>query len=312
MAAINYQFAPTSDAALFDAEMPSTFLKIHSYSLKRQLIPGWILRKSDIAKSLNLSISTVKRALRWLRDHGYAAYNRVTNWKMFPAPQATPHNGLDTIGGGSFLTPETMQEGVTFEPPIEKEIFKETKQQHEPEPIPENSVVVFSGESLQDTDQEPMPIPDVDPIPEPTPLHDPEPIPAPEPVKEPVVVSLENEEAAPLVFPPKLSEPQRKAAKNKIKEAPLDMRQAILIVLAANMAKGTVKNPIGYLNKLITASKNGTFEPIDSSGGAIKENPNITKTAAKLSAHRDIKPSEPEVRRGFMSGIHAALRGIAT
>jgi len=123
----------------------------------------------------------------------------------------------------------------------------------------------------------------------------------------PVVVSLEKEEAAPLVFPSGLNEPQRKNAKARIKKAPLDMQQAILMVLAANMAKGTVKNPIGYLNNLITSAHAGTFSPVDSSGGAKIVNPGIERTQAIVKGRQSLKRSKPDILQRVMSGLRAAL-----
>ncbi len=82
---INYSFAPTPLSALFDAEMPSTFSKIHSYILYRLQLPDWKLSKADVANRFDISMSTVKRAFRWLREHGYLKHNGLNNWQVYPS-----------------------------------------------------------------------------------------------------------------------------------------------------------------------------------------------------------------------------------
>jgi hypothetical protein len=124
-----------------------------------------------------------------------------------------------------------------------------------------------------------------------------------------VVVCLEEEKISTLVFPHELSEPQLKAAKHRIKLAPIDMQQAILIVLAANLAKGTVKNPIGYLNTLITAANNGTFEPVGAAT-ATKPDTRHIETQERLKAARAIKRSSDEKAKGGFQQAKLALRGI--
>ena len=85
MTAITYPFAPTPLSALFDAEMPSTFSKIHSYILYRLQLPDWKLSKADVANRFDISMSTVKRAFRWLREHGYLSHDGFNNWQVYPS-----------------------------------------------------------------------------------------------------------------------------------------------------------------------------------------------------------------------------------
>jgi hypothetical protein len=124
----------------------------------------------------------------------------------------------------------------------------------------------------------------------------------------PVVVCLEEEKISPLVFPSKLSEPQLNAAKHRIKLAPIDMQQAILIVLAANLAKGTVKNPIGYLNTLITAANNATFTPV---GSVTSTNQGGKPLIPLWRGFKASTPSKPEKAKGFIQQAKQALRGMA-
>ena len=83
---INYAFAPTSLNSLFNAEMPSTFSRIHSYILYRMQLPEWKLCKKDIAIRLNKSMSTVKRAFKWLQEHGYLKHDPINKWQVYPSP----------------------------------------------------------------------------------------------------------------------------------------------------------------------------------------------------------------------------------
>jgi hypothetical protein len=260
-------YATLYDNVLFDIEMPRGFKPIHAYCMKRLKIKGWHIQKLDIAKQFNISLSTVTRALRWFRDHGYALYDKVKGWQVFPSAQtiaqATVNEALEPMAGGSFLTTEEPIKEINFDPLIERKAFTEietTTQPHEPEPVI------------------------------------------------PVVVCLEEEKISPLVFPSELSEPQLNAAKHRIKLAPIDMQQAILIVLAANLAKGTVKNPIGYLNTLITAANNGTFTTV---GSVTATNQGGKPLIPIWRGFKASTPSEPDKAKGFIQQAKQALRGMA-
>jgi hypothetical protein len=125
MSSISYKFAPLSDAVLLDIAVPRTYKPFHAYCTKRCQIKDWRLNLADIALHFHCSISTVKRALRLFRDLGYAIYDEVKGWRVFPSPQVTVNIVSEPIAGGSLLTPlDTIME-VTFAPHIEKEAFKE-------------------------------------------------------------------------------------------------------------------------------------------------------------------------------------------
>lgn len=88
-----------------------------------------------------------------------------------------------------------------------------------------------------------------------------------------VVVVLDKTE---LVFPEQLTPPQIKQAKHVIKKCALVLQQEVLFALAYALTKNTVKNPVAYLNGLITRANNGTFEPVNNSKNspqAIKKPP---------------------------------------
>jgi hypothetical protein len=141
---IDYHFAPSSNAALFDATMPATVFQIHTYIMARLQIAGWQIHKTDICNRLGLSLSTVKRAFRWLRDHRYAYYDKTTHWQFYPCP-----------------TDPVNQEGVKNEPPVQvnnappyKEVSLAKKEQQPAAPTPIivepviNPAVVVSSDEL--------------------------------------------------------------------------------------------------------------------------------------------------------------------
>ena len=49
-------------------------------------LPEWKLCKADIAIRLNKSMSTVKRAFKWLQEHGYLKYDPINKWQVYPSP----------------------------------------------------------------------------------------------------------------------------------------------------------------------------------------------------------------------------------
>lgn len=122
---IKYPFTPASDQALF-SNMPGNAFKIHTYALKRQGIPGWKIRTTDICKTLHLTRYAVKQALKWLQKNGYATYKRAygfTRWIFSATPTAT-------------ATPEQVEirpiEQVEIQPVLERKRYLERKK-----PLPE-------------------------------------------------------------------------------------------------------------------------------------------------------------------------------
>jgi len=301
MAAITYTFAPLSDVVLFDVAIPRKYKPIHAYCMKRLQLKDWRLQPADIALHFDCSLSTARRALRCFRDLGYAIYDMVKGWRVFPSPQATVNEALEQVVGWSLLTPQEAIRGVIFAPLIEKEAFKEKEQQHEPIITPDQAapaVVVFSssGENLPGTDHDPMPIPEGDPLePEPTPLHDPEPI--QEPVKEPVV----------LEYPPQLTKDQLNSAKNSIKKCKdAALKPDVLFAFAYYLSRGGVKNPCAYLAGLVRDANNGVFTPIQAAGASNKGG------KPRIPIHESQgqpKPGNPEKAKVGIQQAKLAARG---
>lgn len=146
MPAITYQFAPLPVSVLLDNNLPSTYKTIFSYLLYRTNIPGWIIRRTDVANQLQISISTVKRGFRALRKLGYATYDLVAGWTLYPdrLEESAPENNPK----GSEMPP---LEEVKNDPPIYKDSLEKKKQQHDPLPEPiQKAVVVFLEEEKEE------------------------------------------------------------------------------------------------------------------------------------------------------------------
>jgi hypothetical protein len=125
---IPYQFAPLPITILFDNELSGTFKEIFSYVLYRKNIAGWVIRKTDICNKLNLSMSTVKRGLKKLRELGYAHYD-ASGWTIYPDRQAPKDDPI-----GSIMTPP---KGSIVTPLYKEDSLEKKKQQHAPLPVPE-------------------------------------------------------------------------------------------------------------------------------------------------------------------------------
>ncbi len=130
----------------------------------------------------------------------------------------------------------------------------------------------------------------------------------PMPEQEKTVVVLEEENSSTLEFPVQLKPEQKKAAKSRIKNAPLDLQQAILSCLARYMIQGTVKNPVAYLNTLITAANNGTFEVVGVATAKKIYYADNDSTQAEIKARQQRKVPDKEKRPSILSGLKAALR----
>jgi DNA-binding transcriptional regulator YhcF (GntR family) len=143
MTAITYPFAPTSLAALLDVEMPSTFSKIHSYILYRLQLPDWKLSKTDVANRFNISMSTVKRAFRWLREHGYLKHIGFNNWQVYPSPNLP-------MGVINEPLERVINEPLYIEVSLQKNITTTPTASAAPTPTPTQNIVVVIDELKQD------------------------------------------------------------------------------------------------------------------------------------------------------------------
>jgi DNA-binding transcriptional regulator YhcF (GntR family) len=158
MTTITYPFAPTSLAALLDVEMPSTFSKIHSYILYRLQLPDWKLSKTDVANRFDISMSTVKRAFRWLREHGYLTHDGVNNWKVYPSsnlPMGVINEPLEKVINDPLYIKASLQKNITTTPTASAAPI--------PTPTPTQNIVVVSSE-LKDELIYPPQIKDLKPI----------------------------------------------------------------------------------------------------------------------------------------------------
>ena len=89
MQTISFPFF-AAPASIITSAIPSDAKAILLYMLYRQGVPGWKMQKSDVCKTLGLSLYAVKQGLRWLLKAGYATYTRTkfqfTKWEFFVEP----------------------------------------------------------------------------------------------------------------------------------------------------------------------------------------------------------------------------------
>jgi hypothetical protein len=303
---IPYQFAPLPIAVLFDNELSGTFKEIFSYMLYRKNIAGWVIRKTDICNKLNLSMSTVKRGLKKLRELGYAHYD-TSGWTIYPNRQAPKDHPI-----GSIMTPPTG----SIMPPLYKEDSLEIKKQQHQLPIeiieisaPEKPVVVFFDAEINFPEPiiSPQALPVINSIPEPIIVSTPEPIIKPVPqLSTPTPVTFEEKDD--LVFPAQLPENQKKACKAKIKIAPVELQQDVLYELAYRMTLQTIRNVPGFLNTLAIAAQNGTFTRTGTSGAVNKVNPAFAATQALFDKRATFKKPDAKTHEIGMAALKAACR----
>ena len=89
MSTVNYYLSPLP-ANIVSSAIPPEALKVLGHALNRQQIPNWKFHLSEMCKTLVMSRYAVKKARKWLLEHGYATYERIkfrfTVWRFFPFP----------------------------------------------------------------------------------------------------------------------------------------------------------------------------------------------------------------------------------
>ena len=123
------------------SHLPPAAFKVLTYLLSRPKY--WKKNNHHLAKELNLTLYAIKKALRQIREYGYAIYTRFkdgrTLWRFYdkPIPQFTPTNPV--------LKPQVEIPQVAFQPVLEnKEIIIIKKQLPAPtNPELQKEVVVY-------------------------------------------------------------------------------------------------------------------------------------------------------------------------
>jgi hypothetical protein len=84
-----------------------------------------------------------------------------------------------------------------------------------------------------------------------------------------------SEEKAELIYPPQLTDTQKKAAKHIIKKVKQpELQQPVLFALAYAITNGKITSSVpGYLQGLVTRANNGTFEAIQAAGASKQTRP---------------------------------------
>ena len=138
---VSYPFTPAPDEIVLGNLNPVA-KAVHFYMLRRQQIPGWKMRKTDICKQLGLSMYAVKKALKILLEHGYASYERLkfrfTKWCFYPTPiseeKPYSHRIIERVENQTALQ-------VEIQPGLNREKSLERKKQQQP--------VVVSSEKIE-------------------------------------------------------------------------------------------------------------------------------------------------------------------
>ena len=281
-----YRTDPTADFVQITNVLTNTPMEYKAKDIILHLLskpPSWQVIPSAICKVLDLSKYIVKKSLSWLRKHGYAIYTHshtgYGQWHIFDTPQ--PKNATAPANPPKFVMP-TLAIPPTLE--INKETVILKKQQHEPAPIDQQkAVVVFFEEIKQPVDI--IIIPDAA---------------SPESL-------IESDDDA-LIYPDKLDTAQKKAAKAKIKKAPVELQQDVLFELAYRMTLQKIRSVPAFLNTLITAANNGTFTRTQPAGAPITNTRPKDDTPERMAAQRaaDAKPKDHNLAKA----LFASLRGV--
>ena len=189
----------------------------------------WIIKPIWLAKILSYSVEAIRRMLRSLKVAGYVIMNRLASgrmeWFIYDHKK-----GLTIEPKNSVLAPqnsdlETQPPKTTLDTPLLENYSQKPKREkpNKEKPSGENPSVYINKESL--------------------------------PSIEKTTNFVEK-----LTLPKQLSPEQKQQAQKIISQAPPEQQEAILIVLATVLSKGTVKSPLGYLHVLVLKANNGTFQ----------------------------------------------------
>jgi len=191
----------------------------------------WVIKPIWLAKILNYSVEAIRRMLRSLKVAGYVIMNRLpsgkTEWFIYDYKKGLTIEPKKSVFPPQNSNNETQPLKTTFDAPL-LEDYPQMPNRENPskeKPRGENPSVYINKECLPSIEK---------------------------------TTNLDEK----LALPEQLSQPQKQQAQKIITDAPTKHQQAILIVLATVLSKGTVKSPLGYLRALVSKANNGTFEAL--------------------------------------------------
>jgi len=190
-----------------NAKIPSDAKNVLLYLIDKPI--DWKLIVKNIANTLDLSVYAVRKALRWLIDHGYARYKRFTDgrtvWEIFEQPNqdATP-----------VMTPRVEIPHVEIEHVLHKT---------QTSPITQKTTTAVEKAQAQ---QEQLPVEKPSVV-----VH-----------CEEVVIVADNPEPI-----PNIPAQHQHTARMHLSTLSKEEADAVITAFTLALSKGTVSNPIGYL-----------------------------------------------------------------
>lgn len=265
-------FSVRSNALLQDNSLSDSAYRLLNHLLS--LPPDWTIYPKQLMKYFSWSRDKTYKALKELRDRGYAVLircRRSSIWKIYESP----------LMGQSDESPcvEIAEEPSNVEAskiPYSKNSYSATTIQNNNLSVTKEKITTTAATLCESTQPAEKPL---------------------------VVVSPEEIEPKPVIEAPAIAPelihevelvPVTKGAKPALLKtlAALTLSEAkmVLQILTRAMVLGTVQNPVGYAVQLVKASKNGTLTPLEA-----KQQPTLSERIAN-----EKKSREEALKRGAM------------
>ncbi len=271
---INFTQIPNS---LIASQIPLAAKAILNYLLSKP--KDWLMRRSDLKRTLGLTGYAIQKGLKWLQNNGYAFFVRVsgyTTWHFFDTPQTPKTATSPAIAECIENQYVENRHGLQI---TETETNK--NQQHGQTDAQAQNVVVLSS-----TDEKTN-----------TPDH----------VQASTTVIQCEDTPDNLIYPENLDKAQRKSCKRALKRLKNpDLSQDVLFALAYAMTSQQIRSVPAYLNSLVNSANDGTFTPVSANGKPDQQ----SKPIIPIWKPPVSNPSSPEVASGHLKSIKDLLRGI--
>ena len=264
-------FSVRSNALLQDNTLSNEAYRLINHLLS--LPPDWTIYPKQLMKYFSWSKDRVYKALKELRERGYASLKRCRRssiWTIYESPlmgqsDATPCAEIvdESNGNGASKIPLSKNSCATDTLQNNKISLTKKEKTTTPEPLPEAHVndepsVVVASKLIEQPVTTPTTLPEV------------------------IVEQIER-----LPVTPK----EKKIAAKTLSNLTLDECKMILAVYAAALVKGGIANKIGYLVVLVKRAKDGSLSPVTTN-----HQPTLSERLAKQEADR-----KAEAERGVMS-----------
>ena len=230
-----------------NSPMPMSAKAVLLYLIDKPI--DWKLIVKNISNTLQMSTYAVRKALRWLLDHGYARYKRFTDgrtvWEIFEegnqaaTPVMTPRVEIPHV--------ETQHDiHITQTSPITQKTttaVEPVQTQHESLPVEKKDVVVHCEEiEIGDTQK---------------------PIPSPIQVKnKPTTCDPESTQTKAMNDVPHIETRHQDVVKRALSRLTEEQARTIIATFILQASKTNISNKPGYLIALVQSALNGSFSPV--------------------------------------------------